>query len=180
MQSDEEEEQYILNEKPYKPISMFKIGADNAPVENGILLELDHSFGHSQTLINNMSIFVSDDNIVYPSGKHLVMYDLNTRKSEFIKRDASEVGAITEMITGFTKKKELMLVIGETMRPEYNLPPQTSVFYPSRSKWVTLSHDHLTPDYTIPVIEVNKRYLITLARAPSKPPVVSYYRIDKS
>lgn len=43
---------------------------------NGVKLTLDYSFGMLQTPIENQAVFVSDDNIVFPSGKHLVMYDL--------------------------------------------------------------------------------------------------------
>lgn len=45
---------------------------------NGVKMILDYSFGFLQTPIESNAVFVSDDNIVYPSGKHLVMYDIAT------------------------------------------------------------------------------------------------------
>lgn len=53
-------------------------------MRNGIRLTLDYSFGFLQIPINCTAVFVSDETIVYPSGRHLVMYDLNTRKGDFI------------------------------------------------------------------------------------------------
>ena len=51
---------------------------------NGVKLILDYSFGFQQNPIESTAVFVSDDNIVYPSGKHLVMFDLATKKCDFI------------------------------------------------------------------------------------------------
>jgi hypothetical protein len=145
-------------------------------LENGARLIQDYAFGHSDRVMENSAVFVSDDNIVYPSGRHLVMYDLNTKKSDFIRRENRNVSSITAMVTGFTKMKELLIVIAENMRTG---PAQVSVYRPTRMKWDVFPHSYLEPDYEIPVIEVNKKYLISLARAPGKNPIISYWRNDK-
>ncbi len=49
---------------------------------------------------------------MYPSGKHLVMYDLSTKKLDFIKREG-DVLDVTCLIAAFTK--EVMIVMGENM-----------------------------------------------------------------
>ena len=185
--TDEAPGEYKINNRKIEARPHFKEeGAEKTPqnLYNGVDLILDYSFGHHLHQIENSAVFVSDDNIVYPCGKHLVMLDLNTRKSEFIRRndDAKEV---TAMITSFSKKKELMIIIAET---KHVGPPQVSIYYPMHQgskqpkmklgSWIVLAHENLTDDYTIPFIEVNKRYLISLAKSPTNPPVLSYFRID--
>lgn len=134
---------------------------------NGVKLTLDYSFGMLQTPIENQAVFVSDDNIVFPSGKHLVMYDLQTKKSDFINRPEPNILQVTSLSTGFTKKKELMIIYGEKLK---NAPPRATIYYPARMKWSYFPHSHLTSEYEITYLEVNWRYLITLSWSKSGPP----------
>ena len=71
---------------------------------------------------------MSDDSIVFPSGKHLVMYDLITKKSDFVSRPDSKTLQVTALATGFTKKKELMILFGEKLD---KAPPRACIYYPA-------------------------------------------------
>jgi hypothetical protein len=167
-----------LNGRTPQLREMFKDPTDwnYANLRNGVKLTMDYSFGALQTPIDSNAVFVSDDNIVYPSGRHLVMYDLNTEKSEFIQRELPDSREVTCMATGFTKKKELMVIVGERV---FNKPPWVCIYYPSRSKWQYFPHSHVGEDYTVTFTEINKRYLVTLATCPGKGSICSYFRVDK-
>jgi hypothetical protein len=59
---------------------------------------------------------------------------------EFFKRTDISVQEVTAMISGLTKKKELMIAVGEiTDKNEL----QATCYIPSRGRWLFLKHDHL-------------------------------------
>ena len=70
------------------------------------------------------------------------MADLNG-KTDFIHRNNPEALEITSLMTGFMKR-ELLIAMGEKMAN--GKPPQISLYYPSRMKWVVYNHEHL-PQY---------------------------------
>ena len=56
---------------------------------NGAILSLEQSFGFMNTVIDKNAQFISEDTIVYPSGRHLATLDLVNRRMDFIKREDS-------------------------------------------------------------------------------------------
>ncbi len=65
-------------------------------------------------MIYKNTIFISEDTIVYPSGRHLATLDLVNRRMDFIKREeGSYASAITSLSVGLSRKKELVVALGE-------------------------------------------------------------------
>ncbi len=56
-------------------------------IYNGAILNLEHCFGFQNTPIYKNSHFISEDTIVFPSGRHLATIDLVSRKMDFIRRE---------------------------------------------------------------------------------------------
>ena len=51
---------------------------------------------------------------MYPSGRHLATLDLVNRRMDFIKREeGSYASAITSLSVGLSRKKELVVALGE-------------------------------------------------------------------
>jgi len=50
------------------------------------------------------------------------------------------------MATGFGKKKELQIIIGEKM---LNKSPWASIYYPSWLWWINFDHSHIGEEYEI-------------------------------
>lgn len=76
------------------------------------------------------------------------------------------------MTTGFTKKRELMIIIGEKVILK---SPRVCIYYPARLKWSYFNHNHISSDYIVTFAEVNKRYLVTLAVSEGKGAICSYF-----
>ena len=64
---------------------------------NGAILTLEHSFGFQNMPIYKNVHFISEDCIIYPSGRHLSTLDLVTRRMDFIKRDDPFASPITSL-----------------------------------------------------------------------------------
>ena len=58
---------------------------------------------------------------------------------DFIRRDDPSVGAVTSLQVGLSKKKELVVGVGEKFIE--NGWPRVSVYIPSRLRWFYLTHD---------------------------------------
>ena len=76
---------------------------------------------------------------MYPSGRHLATLDLVNRRMDFIKREeGSYASAITSLSVGLSRKKELVVALGEK---QSNGMPRCSIYIPSRLRWFRLDHD---------------------------------------
>jgi hypothetical protein len=124
---------------------------DNENIINGVVLDLQHAFGYSNNPIDKNAIFVSDgkfvslnnlDSIVYPSGRHLVSYDIVNKKMDFIKLSDNKASEVTALMGGLSKKKELIIALAQKIKGG-NEYPQVMCYIPSRGKWLNLPHDHL-------------------------------------
>lgn len=102
----------------------------NKHVYNGVDLRIDHSFGCLSLNIEKNGMFISEDDqsIVYPSGDHLVNYNLSTKTSEFITREKSHMGMMTAITTGLTKQREILIGIAEKDMTDDPSPPVVSIY----------------------------------------------------
>lgn len=87
------------------------------------------------------------------------------------------------MNSGLTKKKELLIAIGEKQR-DTKQPPYVSIYIPSRMDWLYLKHDHLpycNESTHVAQIEIPdyRRYCITITFTDYQNPVVSYFNYQK-
>lgn len=106
---------------------------------NGASLNLENCFGYQNEAFYKNSHFISEDTIVYPSGRHLATLDLVTRRMDFIKRDEGTYASpITSLSVGLSRKKELVVAVGEKTS---NNMPRCSIYIPSRLRWFRLDHD---------------------------------------
>ena len=80
--------------------------------------------------------------MIYPSGRHIVTLDIVKKKSEFIKREHTDLTTLTAMACGYTKRKELLVALGEKTRGNNGVPHVTA-YIPSRLRWMNMKHDHL-------------------------------------
>lgn len=88
--------------------------------------------------INKNGHFISDDTIIYPSGRHLASIDLVSRKMDFIKRDENYASVITSLNVGISRKKEWVIALGEK---QTNGLPRVLIYIPLRLRWFKLDHD---------------------------------------
>lgn len=114
-------------------------------MQNGAVLSLEHSFGFQNQPIFKNTHFISEDTIVYPSGRHLSTFDLVNKRMDFIKREDTNAAApITAMQVGLSRKKELVVAIAEkppSTATSSGLPPRVCIYIPSRLRWFRLEHD---------------------------------------
>ena len=54
---------------------------------NGAVLSIEHAFGFMNSAIDKNALFVAEDAIVYPCGRHLATLDLVSKRMDFIKRE---------------------------------------------------------------------------------------------
>ncbi len=80
--------QMVRFKKMFNPHSQNDVKRDE-DIINGVVLNLEQSFGFMNTVIEKNSQFISEDTIVYPSGRHLATLDLVSRRMDFIKREDS-------------------------------------------------------------------------------------------
>ncbi len=137
-----QEEQAVLNGQTVMYKRMFrdptaKIKTDE-DIINGAVLTMEHSFGYLNTAIYKNAQFISEDTIVYPCGMHLATLDLVSRRMDFIKREDTQGSKITALSVGFSRKKELVIGIGEVLK---NNVPRVSIYIPSRLRWFYLDHE---------------------------------------
>jgi hypothetical protein len=111
--------------------------------------------------------------------------DLVSRRMDFIKReDQGYSSNITALQVGLSRKKELVVAIGEKFS---GLCPRVSIYIPSRLRWFRLDHDneviqHATEETEIQQIYIPnyKKYCITVTRVSDKQGlVVAYFRYEK-
>lgn len=155
-------------------------------VYNGVDLRIDHSFGCLSLNIEKNGMFISEDDqsIVYPSGDHLVNYNLSTKNSEFITREKSHMGMITAITTGLTKQREVIIGIAERDMTDTPTSPVVSIYLSERQNWIYCEHDEvpglnessfikqvIIPDFS--------RYCITLVSTEGQDPFVTYFRYER-
>lgn len=80
--------QVVRFKKMFNPHSHNEVKKDE-DIINGAVLTLEQSFGFMNTVIDKNSQFISEDTLVYPSGRHLATIDLVSRRMDFIKREDS-------------------------------------------------------------------------------------------
>lgn len=107
-------------------------------VINGAILSIEHSFGFPNIPIMKNAHFISDDTILYPTGRHLATLDLVSRKMDFIKREESYASNITSLAVGMSRKKEWVIALGEN---QSNGIPRALIYIPLRLRWFKLEHD---------------------------------------
>lgn len=151
---------------------------------NGAILSLEHSFGFYNTPIYKNTHFISEDSIIYPSGRNLATFDLVSRKMDFIKREDKFASAIETLQVGLSRKKELVIALGEKTQ---HGSPRVSIYIPSRIRWFTLDHDQevlpqITDESKIEQIYIPnyKKYCITASRTHDKGNlIIAYFRYEK-
>ena len=154
-------------------------------VYNGVELDVDSSFGVSNINIEKNGMFISEvtQTIIYPSGNHLVWYDLNTHDWEYICKERYQTSKITAIGAGLTKKRDVIIGVAEKDN-SYDVSPRASVYSYEKRKWMFWDHDHITnrseKSYIKQIIvpDFNK-YCITLWITEGSAPFVSYFRYDR-
>lgn len=66
-------------------------------IYNGAILGLEYAFGYQNAPINKNTHFISEDTIIYPTGRHLATFDLVSRRMDFIKREDYYASQITSL-----------------------------------------------------------------------------------
>ena len=135
--------------------------------------------------MKNNGLFISEvtQTIIYPSGNHLVWYDLTTGDWEFIWRERYQTSKITAISAGLTKKRDVIIGVAEKDNA-YDAFPRASVYSYEKKKWMYCDHNHI-PNKTdktyikqIIIPDFNK-YCITLWLTEGNAPFVSYFRYDR-
>jgi len=153
-------------------------------IVNGAILSLEHCFGYNNTPIYKTAQFISEDTILYPSGRHLATLDLVSRRMDFIRRDEPNVDSVTALAVGFSRKKELVVGVGEKLVSGL---PRVSIYIPSRLRWFYLEHDaevvpNLSAESTVEYVHIPnyKKLVVTVTRpAPKANLIVAYFRYEK-
>ncbi len=100
----------------------------------------------------------------------MATFDLVSRRMDFIRREDTTHPVITTMQVGLSRKKELIVAIGER---GHALSPRVSVYIPSRHRWFRLDHDqdvlHSTLNETSVIEQIclpsYQKYCITVSRS---------------
>ena len=69
---------------------MFSNQKDKKVIYNGVKLSYDIALGHYQAPIRRNALFISDDNVLYPAGKHLINYELLKKKQSFLLKNYND------------------------------------------------------------------------------------------
>lgn len=169
----------------FSPLAQQALSKKEEHIINGAILNLEHSFGFLNNVIEKNSHFISEDTLVFPSGRHLATLDLVSRRMDFIKReDSNYTSTVTCMQVGLSRKKELVVAIGEK---SHGSTPRASIYIPSRLRWFRLDHDQdvlpqVTEESRIEQMYLPnyKKYCITVTRPQERGNlVVSYFRYEK-
>lgn len=160
-------------------------GRRDEDIINGAVLNLEHCFGISNEPIYKNVHFISEDTILFSAGRHLATCDLVSRRMDFIRRDDPSVGSTQSLAIGLSKKKELVVGVGEKYL--HNGWPRVSVYIPSRMRWFFLNFDaqimaNIGQDSTIEQIAIPnfKKYVVTVTRARQTSTLtVTYFRYEK-
>ena len=94
---------------------------------NGAILGPAHAYGFRSDPIQKNASFVSDDTIVYPTGRHLASLDLVNRRMDFFKREEPFASEVTALGVGVSRKKELVLGLAERTANGY---PRALIYIP--------------------------------------------------
>jgi hypothetical protein len=114
-------------------------------ISNGIALSLDLAFGNYQHPIRKNSYFISEDDLIYIMGKHLVSYNLIRKRQNFILKSADDE-AVTCMNFYYGRKST-------TARIAVGLAPGSGfvlkqaavrIYYASSQFTWNLAHGHLS------------------------------------
>jgi hypothetical protein len=122
--------------------------------------------------------------MVYPSGEHLVRYNLSTQTSEFINRDKSHLGMMTAITSGLTKQHEVVIGVAERDMGTDPTPPVVSIYACERQKWIYCEHDEI-PNLNVSsyikqvIIPDFSRYCITLVVTTGQSPYVTYIKYER-
>ena len=80
---------------------------------NGAILVPEQAFGYQNNPFVKNAEFITDDTILYPTGRHLATMDLVNKRTDFVKREEPYASQIHSMCVGTSRKKELVIAIAE-------------------------------------------------------------------
>lgn len=103
---------------------------------NGAILTPEQAFGYQNVPIIKNAEFITDDTILYPTGRHLATMDLVNRRTDFIRREETFASSINALAVGMSRKKELVIAMGERMK---NGVPRVLIYIPDRLRWYKLN-----------------------------------------
>ena len=155
-------------------------------IYNGVDLQIDNSFGCLSLNIQKNGIFISeeDQSIVFPSGDHLAKYDLVSNETDFIIREKSHFGEITWITTGISKKREILVGIGEKSVNGQNVDLTVSIFCWERQRWFYCDHEGISglnekSEIKQVIIPDFSRYCITLVETEGQNPFVTFFKHER-
>lgn len=121
-----------------------KAGTD---INNGISLNLDTAFGNYQYPIRKNSYFISEDDMIYICGKHIVSYNLIRKRQSFIQKN-SEDEQVTTMNYYYGKRGSTAKVaVG--LQSSSKILPMIRVYFVASYFSYNLIHSHLKTDVNI-------------------------------
>mmetsp|Transcript_38583 Transcript_38583/g.62503 ORF Transcript_38583/g.62503 Transcript_38583/m.62503 type:complete len:1299 (+) Transcript_38583:248-4144(+) len=136
--------------------------ADFANVQNGPLLVYTHAFGIQGNVRDNVA-YLDEHVVLYPIGRHVTMYNLETKAMTFI-RETEKVECITAISVSPNKKQIALCerTIGDTG------VPQVSVYNVATEKRlrVLTTPDVASKEFVGASFSSDSKYLITLGGPP--------------
>jgi hypothetical protein len=123
---------------------------------------MEMAFGNYQTPIKTGAFFLTEDDIFYSAGKHIVSYNLIRKKQTFYAKD-KEDEEITAM-TYYIGKKSVSKQIAVALKSNSKELPLVRVYFLNKKIAVDLSHNSLgTSKNIVGLTFICKgKYLVTL------------------
>ncbi|CAI2386786.1 unnamed protein product [Moneuplotes crassus] len=170
----------------YRKMFIDENDPDAGRILNGVDLKIDNSFGCLSLNIEKNGMFISENenNIIFPSGDHLAKCDILSKKTDFVIRQKNKMGEIQVITSGISKKREVLIGVGDKIITEDNVLLNVSIFCCERQKWIYCEHSGipgLNEDSKIKqvIIPDFSRYCVTLVDTPGQAPFVTFFKHER-
>jgi len=115
-------------------------------LKNGVKMDIEYCNGSLQSAIKNNIFMIDDETALYICGKHIVQYNIATKKQQFLLKstDDQEVTAFNYFIT---KSDQLLIAVG--LKCLKDTTPNVRVYKDKKKGFSHLVHSHLLPNSSI-------------------------------
>ncbi|KRX00028.1 WD40-repeat-containing domain [Pseudocohnilembus persalinus] len=126
---------------------MFNGSTKNNKIYTGIKPQLQYSLGCYQTPIQKNAHFTNDDTVMYLCGNHIVLYDIVTKKQQFIMKDIEDQE--TNCINKYYNQNNEELYVAVGLISNQKILPQAKIYKSKKQGCHVLVHSHLQLGYQI-------------------------------
>lgn len=151
---------------------------------NGIEARPDIAFGNYQSLIKKNSYFISEDDLIYLCGKHIVSFNLIRKRQNFIIKEPEDESVTCMNFYYGRRGASAKVAVGLKYNINKEVQSMVKIYYASSSQVFIATHEHLekvSTDFEIKHVcfFYKGKWQATLAEINKQKYVISIFHVEK-